>query len=372
MMGHFLEGREKLAGYRMIDDLFLENFRCFERLELKKLPRVNVIVGENATGKTALLEGLWFAAAGTPESLMRLRAFRGYWEGQLAISTDRRAYEGLWRECFYKFDYTKAIVAKIVGSAACSRETKVSYSLEGVVPLNVQLPNERPDLLQDTYSQVPLVFSGTDANGRDFKYRADLTPRGVYFDARLQMVPAVYFPSSTRTPQRETAERFTAIDVGGELGKLVATINKPFPFIKGLSLGSHGGSSVIYTQVAELKEKIPIGVVSNGIEKLVNILLGITASTNGAVLVDELDGFVHYTKISDVWAALREFADAYSSQLFVSTHSAEWLTALLPVLKGHEDEFGLLRVSIVEGKHVVRQYTGAQVAGALNQDGEIR
>ncbi len=373
-MNRSLEGRTSAAEYRMIDSLLLENFRCFERLELNNLPRLNVIVGQNATGKTALLEGLFFASAGTPESLMRLRAFRGYWEGQVAVSTDRKAYEGLWRECFYNFDYSKTIVGKIGGSVGCGRETQVSYSPEGIVPLNVQLPAERHDLQQDSYSQVPLIFSGIDANGRKFNYRADLTPRGIYFDARLQMVPVVYFPSSMRPPLRETSDRFTAIDVGGELGKLIATIRKPFPFIQALSLGSYGGGgSVIYAQIDRFKEKIPLGVVSNGIEKLVNVLLGITASTNGAVLIDELDSCVHHSKIADTWNALREFADSYSTQLFVSTHSAEWLAKLKPVISGHETEFGLIRLEISkEGKHIVKQVSGDVLESALKEEMEVR
>ncbi len=67
----------------MIDRLIVENFRCFEHLELDGLSRINVVVGENASGKTALLESLFFAAAGNPEILARLRVFRGIPRGRL-------------------------------------------------------------------------------------------------------------------------------------------------------------------------------------------------------------------------------------------------------------------------------------------------
>lgn len=37
----------------------INNFRCFEKLELPELERVNLIVGKNNVGKTALLEAIF-------------------------------------------------------------------------------------------------------------------------------------------------------------------------------------------------------------------------------------------------------------------------------------------------------------------------
>lgn len=347
----------------MFERLLVENFRCFEHLELDQLAPINVVVGQNSSGKTALLEALFFAGVATPESLIRFRIFRGYSEGQLQLSTDRKGYEAIWREVFYNFDYSRTIAAKTVGSTGCTRETTVSYSQEGNVPL-VANP--------DSYSQVPLVFSGVDAGGKAFSYRADMTPRGINYDATLQMVPIVYFPSSHRPPLREMSDRFTAVDVRGELGKLIVTINERFKFIKGLSLGSFAGNTLIYAETSYFKEKVPIGVVSNGVEKLLGVLLGIATSENGVVLVDELDSCVHHTKIAGVWEALRDFSASYSTQLFVATHSAEWLNGLLPVIKGHEKDFSLLRADTVNGKHVVERFAGEQLRAAIAQNAEIR
>jgi len=241
----------------------------------------------------------------------------------------------------------------------------ISYSPQGSVALAAS---------PDSYSQVPLIFAGVDAGGRPFNYRADLTARGISYDATLQGVPAVYFPSSIRTPLRETADRFSALDIRGELAPLVATIHERFKFIKGLSLVAFGGVSVIFAETTMYKEKLPLGVVSNGIERLLNVLLGIAASTNGIVLVDELDSCVHHSKFGGVWEALRDFSKTYSTQLFVSTHSAEWLTALLPVIKGHEQDFSLLRTDVIEGdvQHTVEHFTGSKLGTAIAQNAEIR
>ena len=41
----------------ILDSLEIKNFRLFKHLEIERLGRVNLIVGKNGVGKTALLEG---------------------------------------------------------------------------------------------------------------------------------------------------------------------------------------------------------------------------------------------------------------------------------------------------------------------------
>ena len=38
----------------------VKNFRCFKDLQINDLGRVNLIAGKNNTGKTALLEAMYF------------------------------------------------------------------------------------------------------------------------------------------------------------------------------------------------------------------------------------------------------------------------------------------------------------------------
>ena len=53
------EGRE-----RMYESFRIQNYRGFRDLKLEGLARVNLIAGENNSGKTALLEALYIHALG--------------------------------------------------------------------------------------------------------------------------------------------------------------------------------------------------------------------------------------------------------------------------------------------------------------------
>ena len=61
----------------MIQSIRIENFRCFKRVVVRDLRRINVLVGKNASGKTAFLEAVFLARAGAPQIALKLRHMRG-------------------------------------------------------------------------------------------------------------------------------------------------------------------------------------------------------------------------------------------------------------------------------------------------------
>src|SRR5271166_6060768 len=100
MMASSLEGRgNRPVEQLMIERLTIRNFRCFESLDLQKFARVNIVVGENASGKTAFLESLFFGGGGNPEIALRFRAWRGL--GLMQAARTRASYQALWRELFF-------------------------------------------------------------------------------------------------------------------------------------------------------------------------------------------------------------------------------------------------------------------------------
>src|SRR5882724_5302127 len=99
----------------MIESLQIERFRCFERMRLESLARVNVIVGDSGSGKTALLEAIYLAASANPQVLFSLRRWRGA-GAQTGLSQNREAFEGLWADLYYNFDSDKPVSITLRGS----------------------------------------------------------------------------------------------------------------------------------------------------------------------------------------------------------------------------------------------------------------
>ena len=73
----------------LITKVEIERFRCFEKLTVDGLSRVNLVVGSNNAGKTALLEAVeWLAAGGAPSRLWQQLDRRGQYYAEPAVPRD--------------------------------------------------------------------------------------------------------------------------------------------------------------------------------------------------------------------------------------------------------------------------------------------
>src|SRR4051812_31161224 len=99
----------------MVDSFIIRNFRSFAETEVSDCRRINIVVGDNGSGKTALLEALFLAAGVTPELILRTRSWRGYDAGQMS-GTDEDLHQALWGDLFHKFQSTKTAVVSFKGA----------------------------------------------------------------------------------------------------------------------------------------------------------------------------------------------------------------------------------------------------------------
>ena len=87
--------------YVMINSFEIKRYRCFSSVSARNLSRVNIIVGQSGSGKTALLEALWLCAGGSPNHYFSLLGWRGIVGTQFQIETE--TYDQFFRDMFYKF-----------------------------------------------------------------------------------------------------------------------------------------------------------------------------------------------------------------------------------------------------------------------------
>ena len=111
----------------MITSLHIKNFRCFRDLKLDGLKRLNMIVGESASGKTALLESIFLVRAANRVVWIRLRQWRGM--NQLIRLTGTRAsYESIFRDFFYSFESDRGASISLTDNETGKRVLRINYA----------------------------------------------------------------------------------------------------------------------------------------------------------------------------------------------------------------------------------------------------
>src|SRR5450432_3508407 len=104
----------------MIDSVKIDNFRGFAELEVNGLKPINILVGDNSSGKTAFLEAILLSSAAVPQIAFQLNEWRQLGR-HIELRMDASSYWGLWEGLFHQYDLSRSIRIEVVGSADSSR-----------------------------------------------------------------------------------------------------------------------------------------------------------------------------------------------------------------------------------------------------------
>ena len=347
----------------MIQDLKITNFKCFKAVHLRDLSRFNVIVGRNGGGKTAFLEALFFLVGQGPDLVLTIRRMRGL--GQ-EISTEPGSFQSLWRDFFFDFDETSTIVLRCTGTEENTRALTVSYGAQK----DTVLPFGKGS---DRVPHATIDFRYTDARGQVVTCQPSLTRQGLSFGGLAgNSFPAILLSPVSREGPEHNGQRFSSLSIKGKHQPIIAAIRDQFPFVEDLGVEYHSGTAMVHAKLRAVQEKVPLPLVSDGINKMLSILLAIQHFSRGIILVDEMENGLYFDLMSRASAAILDAARASSTQMFVTTHSLEYLRALLPVVREHPDEFRLLRTTKDNGTSAIDCFDGRHFAAALEEGLEIR
>lgn len=350
----------------MIQDLRISNFKCFQDVHLRDLGRFNVIVGRNGGGKTALLEALFLLASVGPELVLKIRRMRGLGDS-VSISAERGSFESLWRDLFFDFDQTSTIALRAVGTDENTRSLNVSYG----PPAGATLPFGKGPV-EEHVRHAAIDFEYGLANGDAVTCQSTLTSQGLSFGAVVETFPAILLSPVLREGPEHNGQRFSSLSKKGEHEAVVSAVRKQFPFIEGLSVEYHGGTAMVHAKLRSVHEKVPLPLVSDGINKMLSILLAVHHFSRGIILIDEMENGLYFDLMGRASAAILDATREANTQLFATTHSLEYLRALLPVVREHPDDFRLLRTTKDNGASAVDCFDGQHFAAALEEGLEIR
>ena len=350
------------GGRLMIEQVVIENFRCFQYLKVSGLKRMNVIVGRNSSGKSSFLEALFLSSGSNAANIsFQMRAIRRL--GTLIQApNDPRGYESLWEDLFHDFDINSTISIEIVGKQAENRRLWISF-LENSMS-EIQFGKETKTSLGA--SQVK--FTWKRGKMQPIVSKPTVTSTGLQFGTvPIDFFPVIWFHPNVGDSADEVGKRYSTLSKKGELDPVINALKGEFDFLDDISLEFLSSAPMIFASIKGSKVKMPLGLISDGVNRLLAILLGIAYFKGGAILIDQLEDGFYFDRLPSIWKVLHQFAVDRNCQLFITTHSRECLESMIPTLAGNEDDFVLLRAERQGTNSTFTSIEGKFLEGALKQ-----
>jgi hypothetical protein len=308
---------------------------------------VNLITGYNNAGKSALLEALWLhSVPNNPGLSLRLHRFRGI---------PRLDQEQLLHDLYFNYGIETPIELTAYGNwGDRPRSLTILHKHVPATWIPFSPPNGTTRTgIQEAESKAlvnsEFVWQYTDEEGEShtsfIRWNDSLHPReedgtnpGIVIQAaELPPQPVNVFLSARF---RENAS--VDCNVFSDLIKL-GEDHLVVDFLQ--SIDSRVKKIVILTKPAQmlyadtgLRQFVPVGLLGDGVNRLLSMALAVFTARNGILLLDEIENGIHYLKLPEMWRNLSTLARHFNVQVFATTHSEECIRAAHTALAGNSPE----------------------------------
>lgn len=315
----------------MITNIKVERFRGIHSATVDGLKTVNVFVGKNNCGKTALLEAVFFwACTGRPDAALVVNSQRFLATG---------AHDQL-RALFYQYNTGQPFSIALSYNGLYLKIKAESYFQ---TEKNIALPssNKVPEMrTADTARRLDgiQVCQTDDQNTDTLRYRLICQPddQSVFVqqhhEVQPDQSPVVQYLS---VHNRDSDSALIAKIIGDNRETELVDVLKAFsPDIQNIKIGGEKKTLLIDDGRTH---SLPLALQGDGVVKAASILAATIAQKDSVVLIDEVDNGIHANALKPFWQALVAAAKKNNSQIFATTHSWESLECLKAVLDDNEE-----------------------------------
>lgn len=335
--------------------LMVNNFRGFERLQIPRLGRVNLITGRNNSGKSSLLEAiLLYTRRGSPQALLQTLQSRDQLRAE-ASASNAQDMSALIAGILYLF-HNVAIGKAFLAPASLSIEASPDQS-QNSFEFQLYWPDPLKSGQPGISTRVPghsVLYDATrilETQSHPFFEPEGATP--------CRLVTA-YGPS--RLQLGELWDKVSLSRLKGEVLNALRLIESRIDDLNFLGDVGSGQGRVPFVLLKSQEEPFPLSLLGDGMNRLFGLILALANTQNGVLLVDEIETGLHYSVLHDVWRRIFRFAHASNVQVFATTHSWDCIEAFQKaseedaqnegVLVRLENKFGDVKATVFDERRL--------------------
>ena len=386
----------------MITQLSIKNFKKFNELHIKDLERINLIVGSNNTGKTTTLESIMgFACGSDLASMLALSVWRRFPQVQnhnnMYISAEIMAnafhisnnIDTL--DLSFSFSGTVDGVEKsfqhhlepgqLISSLLSSGSNTI---VDGTEIIHRQVPMPLPIAPGSSITvDVPSQYLGEWSVSSEEETLACKLSTPLQFsqiENRKSLLSAKFHDFNTYRFEQEISKVYAYLETNGTLEEFIRELNDSFPDIEVADIVNipypDGSNAPIKIKFVN-GNRHPIYALGDGFRRWYELLGGMLTFPKSVHCIEEADATLHHQAQEGFATNLLKYARKYDNQIFITTHSKEYLKSFLSAIEknSNNDLKNSIRVITLrdyDGIVKYRTLDGKESLQAIRQGMELR
>lgn len=386
----------------MLDSLLIKNFRSLEHLEVRKLGRVNLIVGKNNSGKSTVLEALRIYAgnANRPllESIARahderyqvndsaslhdeaLLPFQDFFTGRCFPRNPETAIEigsidRVEDRLTIKYCLLEEVEETIKDDqkGIVNRVQRALFSPDEEVEMDANL--QPVFIIQQGDKKLPLMKLISSDIRPPWKSYEILPTQG------CSVVPTDFISMDELADAWDSIALTEHEDIVRRALRIIVPEFESLVFVRadGGSTGSRfRPMRTGMVKLGGMHGPVPLNSMGDGMLRVLQLSLKLFAARGGFFLIDEFENGLHYSVQERVWHLLFEMAEQFNIQIFATTHSWDCIESFTKVAVERTETDGVLfrlgrsvRASD-NGKIIATVFDEAALQNVTQADMEVR
>jgi hypothetical protein len=372
----------------MLDSLEIEGFKLFRNLVVPGLSRLNLILGNNNSGKSCLLEAIrLYATDASPRVIRELVISRdGDWEANISKPEELgenipRDVEDPIRFLFHNF-HCQANFRPAISVGPKDASKRVTLALgryrrvqteDGIVRHNRvdnlnELPGEDVDEMLEiciggkrrSLIRLDRVWARSSIVLRRTPEELPETPITIVGTNGIQAAEVAFlFDKVTLTPQQD---------------QVLNCLRLIEPRIEGIAfIGStNRRERTPVIRINGNQERYPLRTMGDGLIRLFHIALAMINAQGGVVLIDEFENGLYWEIQERLWPLIFEMAEAFNVQVFATSHSNDCLRSFASAWRNSPSAGSLYRLEKIDSSARILKLPMINISDALASQVEVR
>jgi hypothetical protein len=368
----------------MLRSLRVNGFKLFRNLEIQRLNRVNLFIGNNNSGKSGLLEAIRVYKSDAAPRVLReiLSARDGDWDAPVrreetdgALGPDaENSFRLLFNDFHYRGEPSPTIW--IDGGEGTDRLSlrfdlfRQIQSEEGMVRYE---PANRVLSTQDDETFEMLEINVGQKRRQRFRVDRMLFRRFAYSPIAEPTVP-ISVVMTGGVDNNEVGRLFDRASVMRAEELVLDCLRLIEPRIDGIAMVGVSDSRrrIPIVGIEGVQERFPLRTMGDGLTRIFHIALAMANAKGGVTIIDEFENGLYWEVQKLLWPLIFKMAETLDIQLFVTTHSNDCLQGFIAAWQD-APELGTLHRLERDGSHAIAiELPMVNVADAIATDVEVR